>query len=137
MENIISKAKTGIYKASVFCTNPVRRAKWCNMANAMRLIMVAQLLICISGQLVFADTSAKALTTNLISVMISIFKYVGIALIVWGVIQFLLAVKKSDAESKSEAITTAIVGIALIGLGTVVGKLGLDLDTVENNKLDS
>lgn len=74
----------------------------------------------------FADTaSANTVMTNLINLMCSMFKYVGAAIFVWAVIQFVLATKRSDADSKSDAVQTAVCGMALMGIASIVGAMGI------------
>lgn len=86
---------------------------------------------------VAAAVEASATMGKLISLMCSMFKYVGIALFVWAIIQFILATKRSDADSKADAIQTAVCGVALIGVGTIVGALGIEnIGTVEDTMLD-
>lgn len=76
---------------------------------------------------VFAETiSAKTVMSNLISLMCSMFKFVGAAVFVWAVIQFILATKRSDADSKSDAIQTAVCGIALMAVAIIINAMGLD-----------
>ena len=62
---------------------------------------------------------------NLISLMCSMFKYVGTAIFVWAIIQFVLATKRSDADSKADAVQTAVCGVALMGIAAIVGNLGI------------
>lgn len=136
---VIDKIKNLSYQAVVMkdCLKMKAQRSWKLLENTLRFWMIAQLFLCISGQLVFADaSSASALIGNLVSIMASIFKYVGMALIAWGIFQFLLAVKKQDAESKSDAVTTAVVGIALMFAVKLIEALDLGL-TVDNTKLDS
>lgn len=74
----------------------------------------------------FADTvSANNVMSNLISLMCSMFKYVGAAIFVWAIIQFILATKRSDADSKADAIQTAMCGVALMGISGIVSVLGI------------
>lgn len=142
MEKMLSKIRRLIFKTTLFWSTPSVKSKWKAMENTMRCLMVFQMLICLSGQISVpaatgAAAEAQALVTGLVNVMLSIFKYVGMALITWGVIQFLLAIKKSDAESKSEAVTTAVVGIALYCLNILIGNMGIDgLGTLSNSILD-
>ncbi len=85
----------------------------------------------------FADApSASTVMTNLINLMCSMFKYVGAAVFVWAVIQFILATKRSDADSKSDAVQTAVCGIALMGIAGVVSIMGIGqaIDKGENDK---
>ena len=71
------------------------------------------------------QSNADNYIRNLILILCDIFRYVGIALFVWGAIQFILSVKRTDAESKSDAMQTAIVGIALISVRFIVDALGV------------
>ena len=74
-----------------------------------------KILVCFSmmllGSVMFIvpalATAPNASTTmfNLISLMLSMFKYVGAAIFVWAIIQFILATKRSDADSKGRCST--------------------------------
>ena len=69
--------------------------------------------------------SAGKTMAALISLMCSMFKYVGVAIFVWAIIQFILATKRSDADSKADAVQTAVCGIALMGIAAIVTALGI------------
>ena len=73
----------------------------------------------------FAAVSASTTMANLISLMCSMFKYVGAAIFVWAIIQFVLATKRSDADSNAVAVQTAVCGIALMGIAIIVKNLGI------------
>lgn len=86
-----------------------------------------------------SETTAPQAMTNLINIVLSIFRWVGAALFVWGAIQFILAIKRSDADSKADAIQTAMCGIALMMIKTVVqalGITGISNGDLQDNKLD-
>lgn len=72
-----------------------------------------------------AASNAGDILGGVLGIVIAMFKYVGIALVVWGVAQFVLAVKRTDAESKSDAVQTIVCGIALISLKILLGSLNL------------
>lgn len=72
-----------------------------------------------------SNGTAGSLITNLINLMCSMFKFVGAAIFVWAVIQFVLATKRSDADSKADAVQTAVCGIALVSIAGIVDKLGI------------
>lgn len=78
---------------------------------------------------VFAETVGSATGTTvmskLIGLMCSMFRYVGTAVFVWAIIQFVLATKRSDADSKADAVQTAVCGIALMSIGFIVKNMGL------------
>lgn len=85
---------------------------------------------------VFAIETATVMA-NLISLMCSMFKYVGTAIFVWAIIQFVLATKRSDADSKADAVQTAVCGIALMGIAAIVGNLDIGqspTDDILDNK---
>lgn len=84
----------------------------------------------------FAAIKAKEVMSNLISLMCSMFKFVGVAIFVWAVIQFILATKRSDADSKADAVQTAVCGVALMAVATIVTKLGLDSAVIDTGKIN-
>lgn len=97
-----------------------------NYKKVMFLLAMAMLGVFMFIMPAFADTaSANTVMTNLINLMCSMFKYVGAAIFVWAVIQFVLATKRSDADSKSDAVQTAVCGMALMGIAGIVGAMGI------------
>lgn len=84
----------------------------------------------------FAAVEAKSVMSNLISLMCSMFKFVGAAIFVWAIIQFILATKRSDADSKADAVQTAVCGIALMAVAAIVTNLGLDNTVIDTSKID-
>lgn len=84
----------------------------------------------------FAAVEAKSVMSNLISLMCSMFKFVGAAIFVWAIIQFILATKRSDADSKADAVQTAVCGIALMAVAAIVKNLGLDKTVIDTSKID-
>lgn len=83
----------------------------------------------------FAAVSASTTMANLISLMCSMFKYVGAAIFVWAIIQFVLATKRSDADSKADAVQTAVCGIALMSIALIVNALGIG-DAIDGSGTD-
>lgn len=101
-----------------------KKVAWClamMVLGSMMFIMPA-----------FAAVSASTTMNNLISLMCSMFKYVGAAIFVWAIIQFILATKRSDADSKADAVQTAVCGIALMGIALIVNALGIG-DAIDGN----
>lgn len=84
----------------------------------------------------FAAVEAKSVMSNLISLMCSMFKFVGAAIFVWAIIQFILATKRSDADSKADAVQTAVCGIALMAVAAIIKNLGLDNTVIDTSKID-
>lgn len=94
-----------------------------------------KILVCFSmmllGSVMFiipafaAAPNANEAMVKLINLMLSMFKYVGAAIFVWAIIQFILATKRSDADSKADAVQTAVCGIAMMSIKTIVVGLGI------------
>ena len=94
-----------------------------------------KILVCLSmmllGSVMFiipafaAAPNANEAMVKLINLMLSMFKYVGAAIFVWAIIQFILATKRSDADSKADAVQTAVCGIAMMSIKTIVVGLGI------------
>lgn len=106
-----------------------KRVLWCLAMMVLGTMMFAMPA--------FAKTvNASDTMVKLISLMCSMFKYVGAAIFVWAIIQFILATKRSDADSKADAIQTAVCGIALMGIVLVVNALGIGaaIDGDDNSK---
>ena len=105
---------------------PVKRKGGVNRRRVMFSLLMAALGTLMFAMPAFATTiEAKTVMANLISLMCSMFKYVGAAVFVWAIIQFVLATKRSDADSKADAVQTAVCGIALMGVASIVKALGI------------
>lgn len=105
---------------------PVKRKGGVNRRRVMFSLLMAALGTLMFAIPAFAATvEAKTVMANLISLMCSMFKYVGAAVFVWAIIQFVLATKRSDADSKADAVQTAVCGIALMGVASIVKALGI------------
>ena len=83
-----------------------------------------KLVICFVPAFAAAPNANEAMV-KLINLMLSMFKYVGAAIFVWAIIQFILATKRSDADSKADAVQTAVCGIAMMSIKTIVVGLGI------------
>lgn len=98
--------------------------------KAMNVMMMAFMFIMMSGMVTFADGSGKgtasSLIGNIVAIILAMFRWVGVVLLVWGVAQFIMAIKRTDAESKSDAIQTIICSIVLISLKSVIEGLKID-----------
>ena len=106
-----------------------KRVLWCLAMMVLGTMMFAMPA--------FAETvNASDTMVKLISLMCSMFKYVGAAIFVWAIIQFILATKRSDADSKADAIQTAVCGIALMGIVLVVNALGIGT-AIDSSKNDA
>lgn len=102
--------------------------------KAINVMMMAFMFIMMSGMATFAagNSTASSLIGNIVAIILAMFRWVGVVLLVWGVAQFIMAIKRTDAESKSDAIQTIICSIVLISLKTIIDGLGIDGLTIGN-----
>lgn len=98
-----------------------KRVMWC---LAMMVLGMAMFIVTAFADTATAPSAGKTML-SLINLMCSMFKYVGVAIFVWAIIQFILATKRSDADSKADAVQTAVCGIALIAVATIIDNLGI------------
>lgn len=56
---------------------------------------------------------------KVVGVVFDLFRYIGIVLALWGVGSLVMAFKNEDADSKSRAIMSLVVGLVLMFLETV------------------
>ena len=105
-----------------------KKVAWC-----LAMMVLGSMMFIIPA---FAAVEAKTVMSNLISLMCSMFKFVGVAIFVWAVIQFILATKRSDADSKADAVQTAVCGIALMAMAAIVKNLGLDDTVVDTGNIN-
>lgn len=106
-----------------------KRVLWC-----LAMMMLGTMMFMVPA--FAAAPSAGKTMLSLINLMCSMFKYVGVAIFVWAIIQFILATKRSDADSKADAVQTAVCGIGLIAVATVINSLGIT-DNLGNTGGDS
>lgn len=76
------------------------------------------------------EVDTSDLIGRLIGIILFLFFYVGLCVLIWGIISFFLAIKKQDGESKADAVQTMIAGIALMVLRPFVNALGLGVDII-------
>ena len=70
-----------------------------------------------------AADPAKAAILKVLDVVYKIFRYIGIILAIWGIGSLVMAFKNEDADSKSRAIMSLVVGICLVSLPTLFGEV--------------
>lgn len=112
-----------------------RRKTMLVCGKAISIMTMACMFLMMSGVMTFAagsKSTASGLIGNIVAIILAMFRWVGIVLLVWGVAQFIMAIKRTDAESKSDAIQTIICSIVLISLKSVIEGLGIDGLTIGN-----
>ena len=72
-----------------------------------------------------ADSQAAGMVEQLVDIVFSIFRWVGVLLLAWSVAQLVMAFKNEDADSKTKAMTMAIVSIVLVSLKSIFSQFNL------------
>ena len=77
------------------------------------------------------DVDLKQVMGKILGVLTTVFLYVGILLMAWGIGQLVLAFKNEDADSKSRSIMLIVASVFLIAikpfLEAVIGTTGTDI----------
>ena len=76
---------------------------------------------------VYADNAADGALIKIINVVFKIFQYIGVVLALWGAGSLIMAFKNEDADSKTRAIMSLVVGISLIALKALFGDMIVSL----------
>lgn len=66
------------------------------------------------------NASADTLMSNVIGILLTIARYAGIALLVYGIYEVVMSFMQQQPEAKTKGIIMAICGIVLIALKSLV-----------------
>lgn len=113
--------KNFLYAVKDAINAPVRRF------NALLLGMFSTLLVmqptmCVNFK---TNLSMDSLMGGMGEIIIQIALYIGIFIIVSGVLQLLLAYKDDNAEGQTRAIRLLVIGIALVGFRVLLRTAGI------------
>lgn len=77
------------------------------------------------------------LVGNVVNIFLQVFLWIGILLLVIGVVRFLLSLKDSRADEKAEAVAVIVVGVALIVIRMLIKSLdlGINIDGIYSEEL--
>lgn len=77
------------------------------------------------------------LVGNVVNIFLHVFLWIGILLLVIGVVRFLLSLKDSRADEKAEAVAVIVVGVALIVIRMLIKSLdlGINIDGIYSEEL--
>lgn len=93
----------------------------------LRLLLIAVLVATfVLGNLTIAlaaPISGETVATEVIKIICTIARLIGVVLAVWGIVQMILAFRNEDADSKTKATMTIVVGALLFGLSFVIKPL--------------
>ncbi len=65
-------------------------------------------------------SNASSLMGNVIGILLTITRYVGVALVVYGAYEIVQSFMQNQPEAKTKGIMMALAGVAMIGLKSVL-----------------
>ncbi len=96
------------------------------LLNALRYLKTRAFLSISSVDIKVGDTtSTDNLMGTIIAWMLKLVQYIGIGILVWGVIEIVLSFTQDMPDKKIKGITLAFSGAVCIGLKAVLGTLGI------------
>lgn len=111
------------------------------LAAIRRMITVAAITIMstfgLTGVVAFADDdkvtinenvdmgNADGLMGNVLGILLTITRYVGVALVVYGVYEIVMSFMQNQPEAKTKGIIMALAGIVMIALKSILVGVGV------------
>ena len=71
------------------------------------------------------DVDADAFMGKIIGILLTITRYVGVALIVYGVYEIVMSFMQNQPEAKTKGIIMALAGVVMVALKSVLKGLGV------------
>ena len=66
------------------------------------------------------NENAKDLMGNVVGILLTITRYVGVALVIYGVYEIVMSFMQNQPEAKTKGIVMALSGVVMIGLKSVL-----------------
>ncbi len=125
MKNLFKKngKKCGLFRKAMIASSVVG-----TMANVTALTALADgggsewESVTVSGT---GDVNASTLMGNIIGILLTITRYIGIALVVYGVYEVVMSFMQNQPEAKTKGIIMALAGVVMIALKSVLSTLKL------------
>ena len=71
------------------------------------------------------STDANALMGKIIGILLTITRFVGVALVVYGVYEIVMSFQAQQPEAKTKGIIMALSGVAMVALKSILQALGV------------
>lgn len=76
---------------------------------------------------IFAQADSNGTLNQIVGTVVGIVKtaalYIGIIVVIWGVFQIILAMRREDSEGISKQVTTIVIGSLLVAFGAFINKI--------------
>ena len=108
LSNATSKVASGFKRASALGTAAI-----CTAEASMMNVFAEE-------PTTMNDPTMNKLMNGILGIIFTIFRYVGILLLVWAIVQIVMAFKNDDADSKQKGMVLAVISVVLILIGTII-----------------
>lgn len=71
------------------------------------------------------NVDANDLMGKIIGILLTITRYVGVALLIYGVYEIVMSFMQNQPEAKTKGIIMALAGVVMIGLKSIIQGLGV------------
>lgn len=71
------------------------------------------------------STDAGDLMGRIIGILLTITRYVGVALVIYGVYEVVMSFMQNQPEAKTKGIIMALAGVAMIALKSILAAVGV------------
>lgn len=71
------------------------------------------------------STNADSLMGKIIGILLSITRYVGVALVIYGVYEIIMSFMQNQPEAKTKGIIMALSGVVMVALKSVLVSVGV------------
>lgn len=120
MKNLFKKngKKCGLFRKALIASS---------MAGAMANMTAATALADWQKVTISSNASANAsdLMGNIIGILLTITRYVGIALVIYGIYEVVMSFMQNQPEAKTKGIIMALAGVVMIGLKGILKFAGI------------
>lgn len=72
-----------------------------------------------------SSTTPEKAMGAVIGVILTIMRYVGVAMVIYGVYEIIMSIQNNQPEAKTKGIIMALSGVVMIGLKTVLVQFGI------------
>lgn len=72
-----------------------------------------------------AEPQADQLMGNIIGILLTITRFVGVALVIYGVYEIVMSFMQNQPEAKTKGIIMALAGVVMIALKSIISGLGI------------
>lgn len=71
------------------------------------------------------DANGTQMMEKIIGILLTVTRYVGVALVIYGVYEVVMSFMQNQPEAKTKGIVMALAGVVMVGLKSLLGQSGV------------